>query len=198
MFGSHGPFVAVIAALIIAGLGVPLPEDLSLVTGGYLAWRGDERLWLVILLCFVAIVAGDSALWLLGRRYGENITQHKHLRHRLTPARLERVEGYFKRHGAKTIIVARFLAGARALFFVAAGAMKMPYWRFLLFDGLAALISGTIWVLIGRRFGANIQWVRGVIHRVEHWLGLAVVLSLLAWGITKLLRRRVAGPPTET
>lgn len=198
MLGTHAGLVAVIAALVIAGLGVPIPEDLSLVTGGYLAWHGDERLWLVILLCFVAIVAGDSALWLLGRRFGASITQHKHLRQRLTPARLERVEGYFRRHGAKTIVVARFLAGARALFFLAAGAMRVPYWRFLLFDGLAAAVSGTAWILIGKRFGANIDWLRHVIHRIEHWVVLVAIASLTAWTITKLLRRRIAGPPTGT
>jgi membrane protein DedA with SNARE-associated domain len=194
----HAGLFAVIAALLIAGLGVPIPEDLSLITGGYLAWHGDERLWLVILSCFVAIVAGDSALWLLGRRFGPSITQHKHLRHRLTPARLERVEGYFRRHGAKTIVVARFLAGARALFFLGAGAMRVPYWRFLLFDGFAAAISGTVWILVGKRFGSNIDGLRHVMHRIEHWIALVAILSVAAWIITKLLRRRVAGPPTET
>jgi membrane protein DedA with SNARE-associated domain len=196
MLAAHAPLVAVIAALLIAGLGVPIPEDLSLLTAGYLAWHGDEQVGWLLLCCLVAIVAGDSALWLLGRRFGPSITQHRHLRHRLTPARLERVEGYFRRHGAKTIVLARFAAGARALFFVAAGAMRVPYWRFLLFDGMAALISGTLWILVGKRFGAQIDLVRKVVHRIEHWILLALAILLVGWMISKLLRRRIAGPPT--
>src|SRR5947209_4015733 len=101
MLGAHGPLVAVVAALLAAGLGVPIPEDLSLLTGGYLVWNGQESLWVVIPACLVAIIAGDSALYWLGYKFGPAITQHRFLRHRLTPRRLHRIEHHFERHGPK-------------------------------------------------------------------------------------------------
>jgi membrane protein DedA with SNARE-associated domain len=174
-----------------------LPEDLSLLTAGYLVWRGEERLAVVLPICILAIIAGDSALYWLGRHFGPRITQHPHLRRRLTPKRLERIERHFQRHGNKTILVARFAAGARALFFLAAGAMRVSYARFIALDGSAALVSGTLWVLCGMRFGAQIDWVRHVVHRVEHVLVLVLVVALAAWQVTRLFRRRLAGPPGE-
>jgi membrane protein DedA with SNARE-associated domain len=197
MLGSHAPLVAVIVALLAAGLGVPIPEDLSLLTGGYLVWSGSSPWYLVIPLCVVAIVAGDSALFALGWHFGPRITQHRFLRHRLTPARLERVERHFQKHGNKTILAARFASGARTLFFLAAGAMRMSYWRFLLLDGAAAIVSGTAWVLLGWRFGAQIDWVRRLVHRVEHIAVAVAILVLAVWFTSRFFRRRLAGPPSE-
>jgi membrane protein DedA with SNARE-associated domain len=197
MITSHGPLFAVILALLAAGLGVPLPEDLSLLTAGYLVWSEQTTLTVAIPACVAAILVGDSILFWLGYHFGPAITQHKFLRHRLTPRRLERIDHYFERHGAKTIVIGRFAAGARALFFLAAGTMRMSYWKFLAVDGLAALISGTAWILIGWRFGAQIDWVRRFVHRVEHIAVVVVVACIAAWMVTKLLRRRIAGPPEE-
>jgi membrane protein DedA with SNARE-associated domain len=193
----NGPLLAVVAALLLAGLGLPLPEDLSLLTAGYLVWSGQATLAWVLPACFVAIVAGDSVLFWLGWHFGEAITKHKYLRHRLTPKRLARIEHYFHRHGSKTVVVGRFAAGARALFFLAAGVTKMSYWRFLLYDGLAAAVSATAWILIGWRFGAQIDWVRHFVHRVEHIVLILVAATVVGWLITRQIRRRVAGPPTE-
>jgi membrane protein DedA with SNARE-associated domain len=197
MWGAHGALIGVVAALLAAGIGIPIPEDLSLLTAGYLAWKGDEPLVVLIPACLAAIVIGDCSLYWLGRTFGPRITQHRFLRHRLTPKRLLRVEGYFLRHGAKTILVSRFAAGARAFFYITAGAMRMSFARFVLFDALGAGVSATAWILIGRRFGAQIDRVRAVVHQVEHVAILAVVAALAAWLVTRLLRRRIAGPPTE-
>ena len=197
MFASHGALVAVVAALLAAGLGLPLPEDISLLTAGYLVWRGDESLWVTIPACLLSIIVGDSILFWLGWHFGERITQHRFLRRRLTARRLERVEHHFERHGNKTILAARFAAGARALFFLTAGAMKMSYWRFLLLDGSAALVSGTAWILLGWHFGARIDWLRHTVKRVEHVVALVLLAAVAAWLISRFLRRRLAGPPGE-
>jgi len=193
----HGPLLAVVVALLAAGLGVPLPEDLSLLTAGYLVWNGQETLSWAIPVCLAAVLVGDSILYGLGWHFGKAITRHRFLRHRLTPARLARVEHYFERHGAKTVVLGRFAAGARALFFLSAGVMRMRYWRFLVCDGIAAAVSCTAWILIGWHFGAQIDWVRHMVHRVEHIVLLVAVVSVGAWLITRALRRRIAGPVEE-
>jgi membrane protein DedA with SNARE-associated domain len=193
----HGPFIGVLTALLVAGLGVPLPEDVSLVSAGYLVYLGLEPLWAVMLFCFVALVAGDSALYAIGRRFGPSITKHRFLRHRLTAARLERVERHFEKHGSKTVFLGRFVVGARALFFLTAGAMKMSYGRFIFWDGIGCVLSTIGWVLVGFLGGAQIHRVRGMVKSAQHVAILVVALVLVTWIVTRLLRRRVAGPPIE-
>lgn len=193
----HGPLIGVVGALLAAGLGLPIPEDLSLLTAGYLAYRGDEALWVVLPVCLVALLAGDASLYWLGRHFGERITQHRFLRHHLTPRRLARVERHFEHHGAKTVFLGRFAAGARGLFFLTAGAMRVGFARFLVFDGLGAVISVLLWVLLGWRFGDQIDRLRHVVHRVENLGLIALAAILAAWVIARVVRRRLAGPPAE-
>jgi membrane protein DedA with SNARE-associated domain len=195
--GGHTPLFGTVLALLVAGVGAPIPEDLSLLGAGYLVYRGDEHLITALLVTFVALIVGDVALFALGYHFGPCLTQHRFLRRRLTSARLERIRPYFHRHGAKTIFFARFVSGARALFFLAAGTFRMSFRRFLAFDMLAAVITAPLWVLLGRHFGPRIDRVRGIMHRGEIYLGLAALVVYLAFRLTRYLRRRLTGPPTE-
>jgi membrane protein DedA with SNARE-associated domain len=194
---GYGPLLGVLLALLLGGLGFPIPEDLALLGAGYLVWHGDASIYAVVPVCLVGIVVGDCSLYWIGRAFGVHITEHRFISHALTPHRLARLRGYFGRHGAKTLLVARLAAGARALFFLTAGAMNMPFGRFLAFDLIGAVVALTIWVALGWRFGASIHHVRAVIHRVEHVALVALVAMLSAWIISRLLRRRVAGPPSQ-
>ncbi len=184
-----------LAALLLGGLGFPIPEDLALLTGGYLVWRGDARLEWVIPVSLFGIIVGDCTLYFFGRAFGERITQHRFLSHALTPARLARVRGYFARHGEKTLLVARLIAGARAFFFLAAGTMRMRFWRFLAFDAIGACVASAVWISIGVVFGAHIDRVRHVITRVEHWALAILCVMIAAWIVHRLARHRVSGPP---
>jgi membrane protein DedA with SNARE-associated domain len=186
---------SVLLALLIAGVGVPLPEDLTLLGAGYLAWRGDAPLALMWTVGLFGIVAGDSMLYWIGRKLGPRLSRHKWLSHHLTPARLERVSRFFQRHGAKAVFLARWAAGARGAFYLTAGTMKLGYRRFLAFDLLAASLSATLWVLLGWRFGGHIDKLRHVVKRVEHWIFLAALLVGLGWLLSRLVRRWIQGPP---
>jgi membrane protein DedA with SNARE-associated domain len=192
--GSLAPVAGVLAALVVAGLGVPLPEDLTLLGAGYLAWLGAAPLWAMLVVGLVGIVLGDTTLYWLGRHFGQRITRHPRLSHHLTPARLERVERYFKRHGKKTIALARVATGARAAFYLSAGAMHMSFPSFLAMDALAAAVSTTVWVLLGWHFGAHIDRVRHVLRSVEHWVAVGIAVLLIAWYVARATRRRVEGP----
>jgi membrane protein DedA with SNARE-associated domain len=185
----------VLLALLAAGVGIPIPEDITLLGAGYLAWQGRAPLALMWAVSFVGIVAGDSSLYWIGRKLGPRLTRHRWLSHRLTPARLQRLEGFFLRHGSKAVLLARFAAGARGAFYMTAGIMKLRYRRFLLFDGVAALLSVTFWVGLGWRFGDHIDRVRNTVKRVEHWALALVLFVAAAWLLSRLLRRFVEGPP---
>jgi membrane protein DedA with SNARE-associated domain len=80
---------------------------------------------------------------------------------------------------------ARFLPGLRAPTYFTVGHAKMPYWKFLLFDGSAALVSAPLWVCVGFWFGSDLEEAARVASQFSHYIltGVAVVLAglLLRW-----------------
>ena len=185
----------VLLALLAAGIGLPVPEDLTLLTAGYLVWAGEAPIALMWAACFIGIVVGDSCLYWIGRKLGPRITQHKYLSHHLTPARMARVERFFLRRGPWAILLARFAAAARGAFYMTAGTMKLPYRKFVLFDAIAAILSVSFWTGMGWRFGAHIDKVRHYVKRVEHVAIIVVLAVLVAWIGGRFLRRWIEGPP---
>ncbi|MEY4088934.1 MAG: hypothetical protein RJB55_1205, partial [Verrucomicrobiota bacterium] len=90
-----GPFLI----LIICGLGLPLPEDIVLVTAGMLA-QDDGRSWVpVAVLMWVGVLAGDSIMFLLGRRFGAKLLAWQGTHHLFPPAKQAKVKALFDKHG---------------------------------------------------------------------------------------------------
>ncbi|MBY0345737.1 MAG: DedA family protein, partial [Neisseriaceae bacterium] len=74
--------------------------------------------------------------------------------------------------------VARFMPGLRSPIFIVAGMSGISYWRFLLADGLAALLSVPIWVYLGYYGASNIDWLMSIVHKGQ--MGIFIVLVLIA------------------
>ncbi len=141
------------------GLGVPLPEDVSLILGGYLVHAGKANLVLMIATGFLGILMGDSIIFFAGRRIGAQIgsKQGGFFARIVTPEKRARVEQLFHKHGDKIVCLARFMPGVRAVTFFTAGSVGMKYLRFLLFDGAAALISAPVFIWLGFHFGGELE-----------------------------------------
>lgn len=182
---AHGlaAYTMVFGVLIACGLGLPLPEDVALVTGGYLSFVGAANLWIMFLFAFAGILGGDLIVYAAGRRYGMEVAHTRWLRHYLTDAKRHRMEGYFDRYGQSLVMVARFLPGLRVVTYFSAGASEMGAGRFLLYDGLAACLSAPIWIFIGRRLGVHIQtavrWVTQAHEVLMIVAGLGGLVALL-------------------
>ena len=183
LLGSHGAmaYLSIFAVLVACGLGVPLPEDISLILGGFLVFKGAANLWGMVATGFLGILVGDSLIYLAGRRVGRQLrTGHGWLARVVTPARRVQVEGLFARHGEKIVIAARFMPGVRAVTYFTAGSAGMPYPRFICFDGLAALLSAPLFVFLGYRFGRHLQQVIELMKRYQLIaMGVLLVVCLL-------------------
>lgn len=155
-FSGGAGYLIVLGTLILCGLGVPVPEDVILISGGYIAAEAGHNAWPMVLTGLVGIMIGDSMIYSMGRRFGLQLAGHRFLKRYVTEDRLTRVMGMFAKHGHKILIAARFMPGVRSVAFFSAGAMRVPYWKFFLFDGLAALVSAPLWVILGFRFGHDV------------------------------------------
>ncbi|MGZ6140602.1 MAG: DedA family protein [Myxococcaceae bacterium] len=184
LLGSHGAmaYLSIFAVLVACGLGVPLPEDISLILGGFLVYKGVASLWVMVATGFCGILIGDSLIYFAGRRVGRRVrTGHGWLARVVTPARRIQVEGLFARHGEKIVILARFMPGVRAVTYFTAGSAGMPYPRFICFDGLAALGSAPLFVLLGYRFGRHLQQVIELMKRYQLIAVGLLLTTVLLW-----------------
>ncbi len=182
--------VAAILVIVISGLGLPLPEDVPLFVIGYLCYAGAVPLWFMLPAAFIALLGADCTLYWLGRRYGSHLLTIWPFRTFLKPDRLARAEAAFHKHGGKTLFLVRFLPGLRAPAYFSAGMFRVPFWKMLVFDGSAALLSVPTLILLAYFFGAQLDNIRHWTERAQ--LSVAVVLFAIIGTViaVKLLRSR--------
>ena len=207
-------YAFVFVVLLLCGFGLPMPEDVVLVTGGVLAWLAsdlesvsvagllhDRGLFMMILVGLSGILAGDTVIFLAGRRFGHRVADFRPLRRIITPKKLELVEKKVRTRGNIVVMFARFVPGLRAPTFFTVGHARMPFWEFLLFDGAAALVSAPLWVCVGFWFGSDLEEAARVAGRFSHYILLAVAVVLAALGARWLQARRAgtaaAGPEAD-
>jgi membrane protein DedA with SNARE-associated domain len=185
VFAENG-YVAVFIALMICGAGLPLPEDITLVAGGVIAGLGYANVHVMFALTMFGVLLGDAAIFLLGHHYGARMLKWRLVARVLTPERYARVQEKFDRYGNRVLFFARFLPGMRTTVYITAGTThRVSFWRFLLIDTLAALISVPFWVYLGYIGANNHEWLVMWMHRGQTslWvvLGILLLTLLVLW-----------------
>jgi membrane protein DedA with SNARE-associated domain len=185
-----GAYALVVLVLLLCGLGVPMPEDVALITGGYLVFNRAARFDVMCVSAFLGILVGDSMTFMMGRHLGDKLAKRWPFRTIVTLEKRKRVEELFARYGQKIVIAARFMPGVRAVTFFCAGNFGMRYSTFALFDGLAALVSAPVFVFLGFHFGEDIDALIDNVRRGQRAvIGVLVALGL-GFGLLHLVRRR--------
>src|SRR6058998_386729 len=123
---GHWGYVAIFVVVVLGNVGLPLPEETVLALAGYLVWRGELRLPLVLAVGIVSAVAGDNVGYWLGRRYGQGILERLRAAIGVTPERFESMRRFVARYGSLGVASARFIAGLRFVAGPLAGAMHLP------------------------------------------------------------------------
>lgn len=185
IFAEHG-YASVFIALLLCGAGVPLPEDITLVAGGVIAGLGYANVHAMVGVTMVGVLVGDASMFLLGHHFGARLLRLPLFAWLLPPARYAKVQQKFERYGNRMMFVARFLPGMRTAVFITAGAThRVSFWRFLLLDGLAALISVPLWVYLGYLGADNRDWLATWIHRGQGslWIigGALIAIAAALW-----------------
>ncbi len=189
-------YVFVLLILLLCGLGLPVPEDITLIACGYLSHQDMAvmNLRTAFAVCMFGILAGDTILFFLGRRLGEEWDNSKRLQKLFSPRGMRKARRKFDKHGMKIVFFARFFAGIRAPVFFTAGTLRMRYRTFILLDTAAALLSVPIFLYIGYYFFADIDHALALIKsgkRTGFLILGCIVVAVLAWIlIARRLRKR--------
>ena len=185
--------VAMLAALeASAFVGLVVPGELALLTGGYLAYQGRASLGVMMAVAAVGAVVGDSVGYEIGRHFGERLRRSS-LGERVGTERWRRAESYLAEHGGRAVFLGRFVGILRALVPALAGVSRMRYRTFLVWNALGGVLWAPGFVLLGYVAGSSYR-------RVEHDAGRAGLLLLVAAvlvGAIVVAARWVAHHPDE-
>lgn len=189
---EHFTYLGLFVILLLCGMGLPMPEDIALLAGGFLVHRGVIRYPITLGVALLGVVAGDNSLFFLGRRFGTGLVRYFGLNRPGSKAQIDRIRAFMRRHGHRAIFYARFLAGLRALIYLTAGSFGVTPLRFLAYDLLGAIISVPIVVSIGYLFGGQLEVVIHYLGGFERLLWVVAVLSLAIYGMRLLYTRTSA------
>jgi membrane protein DedA with SNARE-associated domain len=202
---GRGGYPVLFGLLFACGLGLPLPEDIPLLGAGYAIYSGHLQLHLAAVCAWCGIIGGDCVLYHLGKRYGLEVTKVPLIGRHLTLSRILWVEQHFKRWGVWVVAIGRLFAGVRGAMVVCAGAIRFPFWKFLIADGLAAIVSGGLFIALGFFFGSQMNLLREHVDKGKRWVLLGVLVIAAGFGVWVWIRQHFhkpklqsGPPPTDT
>lgn len=172
--------VALLESTILIGTFVP--GTVILLFFGFAASQGDISLLWVICATSLGAVIGDFISYAFGR-YGRGFVQEN--KGLLRMSHVEIGKAFFVKHGGKSVLLGRFVGPLRQIIPFIAGAVHMPYWRFIYLNVTGAFLWAVSYILLGYYFGANWRLIDKIISRV------GIVFSvLLVIGIAYAFHRR--------
>ncbi len=185
--GTLGLFAIIYAESGIM-IGFFLPGDSLLFTAGLLS-ATKHVLWpfpVLILGCAVAAILGDQTGYLFGQKVGPSLFNKPDSR-LFKQEHLQRAEDFYERHGSKTIVIARFVPIVRTFAPIVAGASKMKYRTFVLYNIIGGVAWSTLMLCLGYGLGKKFP---GIGNYLDYAVLIIVVLSLCPVAFEYLRQRR--------
>jgi membrane protein DedA with SNARE-associated domain len=181
LLGDWG-YLAIFLVVVLGNVGLPVPEETTLILAGYLVWRGELRFPIVLGVGIISAVGGDNVGYWIGRRYGGGALDRFRTLIQVSPGRFERMRGFLIRYGPLAVFSARFLAGLRFLAGPLAGALGIRLRPFMIGNVLGAVVFVPLAVgagyAVGVGLGAYVEHVRRLLGEVEHLLLIGAVMVI--------------------
>ncbi|MFO0968512.1 MAG: DedA family protein [Gemmataceae bacterium] len=193
-------YLGVFITIIGTGAGLPIPEELPVVVGGAIAGGGHAYWWIMLPVTIVAVILGDSVLYMIGRYWGPSIVQRPFVKkHILPPERLQKIEDNFHNYGIRILLFARLTPGIRAPIFLTAGIVRLPLIRFIIADGIYAVPGVSLLFYLGYVFTEQmVSLVENEFEHVKSIIILVVVLAVAGYFLYRFLRKpMVTGEPED-
>lgn len=190
---AHSPalvFSLLFLIMFASSFGLPLPEEVTLLTLGFLVWLGNNpdpttgvmapngiNIHMAAWLAFVAVLSSDILVFELGRKFGDRILKLPVLNKLAQPALLQKVNRWMERWGFWAAGIFRFTPGIRFPGHLSCGMLGVPRHKFILVDGFAALISVPTQIYLVGNFGKDII---DLVKKYQPW-AIALLLILVVF-----------------
>ena len=182
-------YALVFGLLAGTGFGLPMSEDLLLLTAAALTLRGVMDPVGLVAVAWAAILVADGLTFHWGRVFGPTLLRHRRLARVMPPARLAAMQATMLRHGPAFLFLVRFMPGVRSALLFAAGSLKTPYRHLFFWDGLAAAIELPLLVWGVRYVGGRWEEILALLRSFQWVLAAAVVAALAVFWAMRRRRR---------
>ena len=189
-------YVALALSLALGSAGLPLPGESALLVAAAFAATGSLSIEAVVAVAAVSVIVGDAAGYWVGRKGGRTLLARYGRYLRLDEGRIGRIDGFFDRHGPKTVFFGRFVSGLQTYAALFAGIGRMPYARFTAYNVAGGIVWAALYGTLGYVFGRNLDLVERAVKYAGGGLLAAIVLVVvgaLAWRWVSRNRSRLAG-----
>jgi membrane-associated protein len=179
MVGDYG-YGALFFALWLGIVGMPVPDEVIVMTGGLVTSLGILQPWAALLVTWLGVISGLSLGFVLGRTVGppmlRRLAQKEKFRHYLDVS-----QRLIDRHGAAALVISYFFPVVRHVVPYIVGVGRMPWWRFALVSYTAGGIWTALYFLLGRWFGGAIALIGETVHVYGLYALGVFVLAGIGW-----------------
>ncbi len=198
VLNTHGlvAYLAVLACLMAGALGLPVPEDLALITAGVLVHLEKAEFWLMLSVCYVGIISGDLIIFRIGWLAGPTLFRQRWVKRFMNSKKLHSIRVGLEKKTFLTIVIARHLFYLRTATFLVCGSVRMSFVRFLVADAVAALITAPLMVSIGYIGAQNYDLMLQYVKQAKIVLLIGGIITFAIVG-TYIWRRRHHGPEDD-
>lgn len=180
-----------VVMMLLSAVGLPLPEEVTLVSVGILAYMGANpdkypppfegapfvHPTTAAIVAFLAVFCSDFIIYGIGRFFGSKVFEWGPVKRVISSEGRHKIETWTQKYGALACGIFRFTPGVRFPGHLACGMVKFPAWKFALVDGIAALISVPTQILILAHYGEDIL---GVLRKFKFVvLGLCLIALVI-------------------
>lgn len=183
-------YSAIFVGMFLESFGMPTPGEALMIAGAFFASAGKLNIFLLLLLCWIATGLGNMIGYAIGRTGGRKLILRYGAKFRIEKEHIERVEGFFHRHGGAVVLFARFLLVLRQLNGVVAGTMGMPWWYFCAYNAAGAALWVGFWGGLSYWFGKQFKLILHLVSKAEPVLATAAIVTVILALIVIWYRRR--------
>jgi membrane protein DedA with SNARE-associated domain len=174
--------------MLMSAVGFPLPEEVTLVSIGVLAFMGGNpqhfpppypgapvvNMHTAAIVAVFAVFGADFLIYVIGRIWGRKVLQKPFMQKIISLEMMRKVEVWTKKYGAYACGIFRFTPGIRFPGHLACGMLHFPIWKFAVIDGIAVAISVPTQIYLLAIYGEPI------IKRLHQFkMVLAAILGIL-------------------
>jgi len=177
----HFGYAGISLGMTLQAIGVPLPSEVMMSFGGYLAYTHELALLPVIICGTAGDTVGAVIAYIIGFYGGRPLVERFGKLVFVRERELAHAHDWIVRFGARAVFVCKLLPGVRAVASLPAGVVRMPFGRFIAFTFLASAIWCTGFAYAGVALGRNWDLVDRYFGRVAFWLLVLVVIGIGVW-----------------